>query len=110
MVFVGFGSEYKMPIEQVHEMAYGVELSELPFIWILRKPGVSSSELLPDGFWLESLTEARFILVGHHNLKFWLNLLLEVVFSTPTLDGALSMSHPVLDMPKFSCPWCLTKV
>ena len=40
-----------MPIEQVHELAYGVELSELPLIWILRKPeGVSSSELLPDGF------------------------------------------------------------
>ena len=40
-----------MPIEQVHELAYGVELSELPLIWILRKPeGVSSSELLLDGF------------------------------------------------------------
>nr|XP_023915394.1 UDP-glycosyltransferase 91C1-like [Quercus suber] len=51
VVFVGFGSEYKMPIEQVRELAYGVELSELPFIWILRKPeGVSSSEPLPDGF------------------------------------------------------------
>ena len=51
VVCVGFGSEYKMPIEQVHELAYGVELSELPLIWILRKPeGVSSSELLPDGF------------------------------------------------------------
>ncbi|XP_023911957.1 UDP-glycosyltransferase 91C1 [Quercus suber] len=51
VVFVGFGNEYKMPIEQVRELAYGVELSELPFIWILRKPeGVGSSELLPDGF------------------------------------------------------------
>lgn len=51
VVFVGFGSEYKMPIEQVHELAYGIELSELPFIWILRKPeGLSSSQLLPAGF------------------------------------------------------------
>ncbi|XP_059447002.1 UDP-glycosyltransferase 91C1-like [Corylus avellana] len=51
VVFVGFGTEYKMPVEQVHELAYGLELSKLPFIWILRNPqGLSTSELLPSGF------------------------------------------------------------
>ncbi|GKV02334.1 hypothetical protein SLEP1_g14787 [Rubroshorea leprosula] len=40
-----------MPIEQVHELPYGIELSELPFIWILRKPeGIDSSHLHPSGF------------------------------------------------------------
>lgn len=51
VVFVGFGSEYKMPIEQIHELAFGMELSRLPFVWILRKPQeVHSSDLLPPGF------------------------------------------------------------
>jgi hypothetical protein len=51
LVFVGFGTEYKMPVEQVHELAYGLELSKLPFLWILRNPkGLSSSELLPGQF------------------------------------------------------------
>ncbi|KAI8026237.1 UDP-glycosyltransferase 91D1 [Camellia lanceoleosa] len=40
-----------MPIEQIHELAYGLELSNLPFIWILRKPeGVDSLSFLPRGF------------------------------------------------------------
>ncbi|KAK9067340.1 hypothetical protein SSX86_014666 [Deinandra increscens subsp. villosa] len=51
VLFVGFGSEYKMPLEQVHELAYGLELSGLDFIWILRKPkGVDDKELLPPKF------------------------------------------------------------
>ncbi|XP_073269284.1 putative UDP-rhamnose:rhamnosyltransferase 1 [Primulina huaijiensis] len=51
VVFVGFGSEYKMPIEQIHELAFAIELSRLPFVWILRKPQeVHSSDLLPPGF------------------------------------------------------------
>ncbi|KAK3000379.1 hypothetical protein RJ639_022334 [Escallonia herrerae] len=58
VVFVGFGSEYKMPIEQVHELAFGLELSKLSFIWILRKPeGVEDIDLLPPGF--ESRTSDR---------------------------------------------------
>ncbi|KAK9067339.1 hypothetical protein SSX86_014665 [Deinandra increscens subsp. villosa] len=51
VLFVGFGSEYKMPLEQVHELAYGLELSGLDFIWILRKPkGVNGRKLLPPNF------------------------------------------------------------
>ncbi|KAL1557855.1 putative UDP-rhamnose:rhamnosyltransferase 1 [Salvia divinorum] len=51
VLFVGFGSEYKMPIEEIHELAFSIELSRLPFLWILRKPqGVDSSDLLPPGF------------------------------------------------------------
>ncbi|KAK4476929.1 hypothetical protein RD792_016098 [Penstemon davidsonii] len=51
VVFVGFGSEYKMPIEQIHELAFALELCKLPFLWILRKPeGVDSSDVLPPGF------------------------------------------------------------
>ncbi|OVA01841.1 UDP-glucuronosyl/UDP-glucosyltransferase [Macleaya cordata] len=58
VVFVGFGSEYKMTIDQVHELAFGLELSKLPFLWVLRKPeGIDRADLLPSGF--EDRTKAR---------------------------------------------------
>ncbi|XP_047964770.1 UDP-glycosyltransferase 91D2-like [Salvia hispanica] len=40
-----------MPLEEIHELAFSLELSRSPFLWILRKPqGVDSSDLLPPGF------------------------------------------------------------
>ncbi|KAL7121435.1 hypothetical protein ACP275_02G181600 [Erythranthe tilingii] len=52
VVFVGFGSETKLNKEQIHEIAHGVELSDVPFIWALRKPdeNCDDDELLPLGF------------------------------------------------------------
>lgn len=58
VVFVGFGSECKLTKDQVHEIAYGLELSELPFLWALRKPSWAIEEeeeedgddVLPAGF------------------------------------------------------------
>ncbi|KAM2647516.1 hypothetical protein TB1_000749 [Malus domestica] len=45
-------SEYKLSKEQVFEISYGLELSELPFLWALRKPNWAKSEVdaLPRGF------------------------------------------------------------
>ncbi|KAF7836674.1 putative UDP-rhamnose:rhamnosyltransferase 1 [Senna tora] len=52
VVFVGFGSECKFKKEEVHEIAYGLELSEMPFLWCLRKPDWANDETqaLPHGF------------------------------------------------------------
>ncbi|KAI9110142.1 hypothetical protein K1719_019183 [Acacia pycnantha] len=52
VVFVGFGSECKLNKAQVHEIAHGLELSNLPFIWALRKPdwAKDETEVLPAGF------------------------------------------------------------
>ncbi|KAK9910343.1 hypothetical protein M0R45_034309 [Rubus argutus] len=55
LCFVGFGSECKLSKEQVHEIAYGLELSELPFLWALRKPISANNvdevdDFLPLGF------------------------------------------------------------
>ncbi|XLR09570.1 hypothetical protein HN51_046182 [Arachis hypogaea] len=52
VVFVGFGSECKLSKDQVFEIAYGLELSELPFLWSLRKPSwaIHDHESLPLGF------------------------------------------------------------
>ncbi|XP_042509906.1 UDP-glycosyltransferase 91A1-like [Macadamia integrifolia] len=52
VVFVGFGSESKLRKVQVDEIAYGLELSNLPFLWALRKPhwATEVADILPDGF------------------------------------------------------------
>ncbi|KAF7138856.1 hypothetical protein RHSIM_Rhsim07G0012200 [Rhododendron simsii] len=52
VVFVGFGSECKLSREQVYEIAYGLEESELPFLWSLRKPiwAKDDFDALPPGF------------------------------------------------------------
>ncbi|XVF33277.1 hypothetical protein REPUB_Repub17cG0155000 [Reevesia pubescens] len=52
VVFVGFGSECKLSKEQVHEIANGLELSGLPFLWALRKPDWATDDdaALPPGF------------------------------------------------------------
>ncbi|XP_017971771.1 PREDICTED: putative UDP-rhamnose:rhamnosyltransferase 1 [Theobroma cacao] len=52
VVFVGFGSECKLSKEQVHEIARGLELSGLPFLWALRKPdwATDDHDALPPGF------------------------------------------------------------
>ncbi|GER39785.1 UDP-Glycosyltransferase superfamily protein [Striga asiatica] len=48
VVFVSFGSEYKLKKEEVLEIAHGLELSGLPFLWALREP--NPDEALPVGF------------------------------------------------------------
>ncbi|KAF2291151.1 hypothetical protein GH714_020389 [Hevea brasiliensis] len=52
VVFVSFGSEFKLSKDQVYEIAYGLELSGLPFLWALRKPSWAILDLdaLPLGF------------------------------------------------------------
>ncbi|KAG6427168.1 hypothetical protein SASPL_111408 [Salvia splendens] len=67
VVFVGFGSEYKLKREEIHEISYGIELSGLPFFFLLAKPdwggGGGDDEVLPPGF--ESRTAGRgFVQIG----------------------------------------------
>ncbi|KAL1549831.1 putative UDP-rhamnose:rhamnosyltransferase 1 [Salvia divinorum] len=50
VVFVGFGSEYKLRREEIHEIAYGVELSGLPFLFAVRRPDWGDDQILPPGF------------------------------------------------------------
>jgi len=52
VIYVGFGSEYKLTKDEVYEIAYGLELAQLPFLWALRRPTWASddSEALPPGF------------------------------------------------------------
>ncbi|KAK3222442.1 hypothetical protein Dsin_009467 [Dipteronia sinensis] len=48
VVYVAFGSELSLSQEQINELALGLELSGLPFFWVLRKSDDSCE--LPEGF------------------------------------------------------------
>ncbi|XVF33276.1 hypothetical protein REPUB_Repub17cG0154900 [Reevesia pubescens] len=54
VVYVAFGSESKLNKEQIHEIAYGLELSGLPFLLALSKPdwaiNDNNPDVLPSGF------------------------------------------------------------
>ncbi|KAL6010933.1 hypothetical protein ACLOJK_001376 [Asimina triloba] len=45
-VYVAFGSEWQLNREEVHEIAFGLERSGLPFFWAYR----ADEDLLPEGF------------------------------------------------------------
>ncbi|KAK6137973.1 hypothetical protein DH2020_028282 [Rehmannia glutinosa] len=52
-VFVSFGSEYFLNKEEIEEMAIGLELSNVKFIWVVRFPKgeeMGIEEALPKGF------------------------------------------------------------
>nr|UAJ75001.1 glucosyltransferase [Buddleja davidii] len=52
-VFVSFGSEYFLKKEEIEEIAYGLELSNVNFIWIIRFPKGEEKMVesaLPNGF------------------------------------------------------------
>ncbi|KAK8513753.1 hypothetical protein V6N13_002473 [Hibiscus sabdariffa] len=52
--YVALGSEVNLRVELMHELAYGIEKSELPFIWVVRKPPLveqqSADNIIPPGF------------------------------------------------------------
>ncbi|EMS63499.1 UDP-glycosyltransferase 91C1 [Triticum urartu] len=55
VVYVALGSEVPLPLEQVHELALGLELAGTRFLWALRKPSGAAvlddgADMLPPGF------------------------------------------------------------
>ncbi|KAK8581823.1 hypothetical protein V6N13_144823 [Hibiscus sabdariffa] len=51
--YVALGSEMNLSLESMHELAYGIEKSELPFVWVVRKPSFvqqqSEEDTIPRG-------------------------------------------------------------
>ncbi|CAD6213687.1 unnamed protein product [Miscanthus lutarioriparius] len=51
VVYVALGSEVPLRVDQVHELALGLELAGTRFLWALRNPGgVPDADILPAGF------------------------------------------------------------
>ncbi|XP_010925717.1 scopoletin glucosyltransferase-like [Elaeis guineensis] len=50
VVYVCFGSMYKLPIAQIREIAWGLEALDKPFVLVVRGVRGNDSEWLPEGF------------------------------------------------------------
>ncbi|ONK66620.1 uncharacterized protein A4U43_C06F10250 [Asparagus officinalis] len=52
VVFVALGTEVALSSEMLHQLALGLEISKVPFVWAFRKPAGSLNHegLLPEGF------------------------------------------------------------
>ncbi|PIN21917.1 UDP-glucuronosyl and UDP-glucosyl transferase [Handroanthus impetiginosus] len=65
-VFVSFGSEYFLKQEETQELAHGLELSNINFIWVVRFPKGEKrtlEQVLPSGF-LERVRDRGLVLEG----------------------------------------------
>ncbi|CAK9134784.1 unnamed protein product [Ilex paraguariensis] len=65
-VFVSFGSEYFLSKEEMEEIAHGLELSNVNFIWVIRFPlgdETMVEEALPEGY-LERVRDRGIIMKG----------------------------------------------
>ncbi|XP_072984419.1 putative UDP-rhamnose:rhamnosyltransferase 1 [Typha latifolia] len=61
VVYVALGSELYLSRQQLHELANGLELAQLPFIWALRITEEDKTDGLPDGF--QNRTQGRGIVL-----------------------------------------------
>ncbi|KAH6811636.1 hypothetical protein C2S51_025398 [Perilla frutescens var. frutescens] len=65
-VFASFGSEYFLSENEVEEIAYGLEMSGVNFVWVLRFPAGERNKIdekLPKGF-LERVRERGMVVEG----------------------------------------------
>ncbi|THG03510.1 hypothetical protein TEA_013720 [Camellia sinensis var. sinensis] len=66
-VFVSFGSECFLSKQEIEEIAHGLELSQVSFIWVVRFHGEEKTmvphEVLPEGF-LERIGDKGLVLEG----------------------------------------------
>nr|UHB15561.1 UDP-glycosyltransferase [Paris polyphylla] len=64
VIYVAFGSQADLSIELLHELALGLELSNLSFLWALRKSTTSENKvILPVGF-QERTKDRGFVIMG----------------------------------------------
>ena len=110
VVYVALGSEAPLSTVQVHEMAFGLELAGVRFLWALRKPsGVpDNADLLPPGF--KERTHGRGIvtmglvpqtrLLAHAAVCAFLT---HCGWSS-TIEG-MQYGHPLVMLPFFGDQW-----
>ncbi|CAL2239958.1 unnamed protein product [Prunus armeniaca] len=113
VVYVCFGSEYFLSREQIEELAYGLELSKVSFIWVIRFPkeekGNRVEEVLPEGF-LERVGEKGAIVEGwapqakilkHSSIGGfvshcgWSSVLESIKFGVPIIAMPMHLDQPI---------------
>ncbi|PIN26572.1 UDP-glucuronosyl and UDP-glucosyl transferase [Handroanthus impetiginosus] len=111
-VFVSFGSEYFLKKEEIEEIANGLELSNVNFIWIIRFPKgeeMKVEEALPQGF-LERVGERGRIvekwapqakILGHSSIGGfvshcgWNSLMESIEFGVPIIAMPMHLDQPM---------------
>ncbi|KAL0359489.1 UNVERIFIED_CONTAM: Beta-D-glucosyl crocetin beta-1,6-glucosyltransferase [Sesamum angustifolium] len=115
-VFVSFGSEYFLTKEDFDEIAYGLELSKINFIWVVRFPKGANGHIngllektLPRGF-LESVGDRGKILegwapqtriLGHENIGGfvshcgWNSVMESMNFGVPIIAVPIHHDQPI---------------
>ncbi|KAL0404953.1 UNVERIFIED_CONTAM: Beta-D-glucosyl crocetin beta-1,6-glucosyltransferase [Sesamum radiatum] len=114
-VFVSFGSEYFLTKEDIDEIAYGLELSKINFIWVVRFPkGANGNnglleKTLPRGF-LERVGDRGKILegwapqtkiLGHENIGGfvshcgWNSVIESMNFGVPIIAVPMHLDQPI---------------
>ncbi|KAL0339782.1 UNVERIFIED_CONTAM: Beta-D-glucosyl crocetin beta-1,6-glucosyltransferase [Sesamum radiatum] len=115
-VFVSFGSEYFLTKEDMDEIAYGLEVSNINFIWVVRFPkganghnGLMLEKTLPRGF-LERVGDRGKILegwapqtkmLGHENIGGfvshcgWNSVIESMNFGVPIIAVPMQLDQPI---------------
>ncbi|OVA05952.1 UDP-glucuronosyl/UDP-glucosyltransferase [Macleaya cordata] len=114
VVFVSFGSEYFMSKEEMEELAYGLELSMVNFIWVIRFPEgekirVHDDGVLPQGF-LERIGERGMVvegwapqaeILGHSSIGGfvshcgWSSMMESMKFGVPIIAMPMQLDQPL---------------
>ncbi|BFG21106.1 hypothetical protein CerSpe_073800 [Prunus speciosa] len=113
VVYVCFGSEYFLSREQIEELAHGLELSKVSFIWVIRFPKEEKDnrveEVLPEGF-LERVGEKGVIVEGwapqakilkHSSVGGfvshcgWSSVLESIKFGVPIIAMPMHLDQPI---------------
>ncbi|XP_037474714.1 uncharacterized protein LOC119352077 [Triticum dicoccoides] len=108
VVYIALGSEVPLSVEQVHELALGLELAGTRFLWALRKPAgavLDNDDALPPGFqdrtrghgvvtmgWVPQISILAHAAVGAFLTHCGRNSLIE----------GLLFGHPLVMLPIFS--------
>ncbi|BFG21105.1 hypothetical protein CerSpe_073790 [Prunus speciosa] len=113
VVYVCFGSEYFLTTEEIEEIAHGLELSKVSFIWVIRFPkeekGRRVEEVLPEAF-LERVGEKGIIVEGwapqakilkHSSVGGfvshcgWSSVLESIKFGVPIIAMPMHLDQPI---------------
>ncbi|KVH97850.1 beta-D-glucosyl crocetin beta-1,6-glucosyltransferase-like [Cynara cardunculus var. scolymus] len=112
-VFVSFGSEYFLSSADIEEIAYGLEMSKVNFIWVLRFPkgerNIRVEEALPLGF-LEKVRNRGLVvegwapqtkILGHKSVGGfvshcgWSSVMEAMKFGVPIIAMPMHLDQPV---------------